>query len=287
MNGILLDNWTLQDLYTEKIKTDLEEYNKLLEAIVLWDDIYYPNNTYSTWWKYISMNHEFNKLLKPFPDDEKIFKEESEKFFYSIKAKSDFTEAVGVGSIRYAILSNKNGLDYFPCSKRSAFLSQDEIKKIIPNMISRYDLMETFDKEVIRYYKELNSFLGNDVIKFDVPVVVDFIHENTPSNKDYIDYAMELRREKNVIKYREYLSEIEQAINNAQWNKISEFKCATEELVKNIIDKKPCTYSITVSILALPSFNIDIPCLSYKKYIHLSFLRDLCNFAYNRNKYRK
>lgn len=237
MNGILLDNWTLQDLYSGELKTDTERFNELLEAIVLWDNLFYPNNTYSMWWKYISQNHDFINVLKPLPDDEKSFTDESREIFYSIGTEN-YTDVVGAGSIRYALLSNKNGLDYFPCSKRSAFLSQSKIRDIIPNMLSRYDLMGTFDKEVIKYYKELNSFLGNDIIKFEVPILVDFIKYNTPSNMDYIDYAIELRKEKSVKKYREYLGEIEQSINNAQWGKVSEFKSATEELVHDILRKK-------------------------------------------------
>lgn len=282
MNGILLDNWALQDLYSGELKTDTERFNELLEAIVLWDNLFYPNNTYSMWWKYISRNHDFINVLKPLPDDEKSFMNESKDIFYSIGTEN-YTDVVGVGGIRYALLSNKNGLDYFPCSKRSAFLSQSKIRDIIPNMLSRYDLMGTFDREVMKYYKELNGFLGNDIIKFDVPILVDFIKYNTPSNMDYVDYALELRKEKSVIKYREYLGEIEQSINSAQWSKVSAFKSATEELVRDILRKKSFAYSITISILALPSFNIDIPFLSYKKYLHFSFLRELGDFVYKRN----
>lgn len=57
MADIMIDNWTLQraaisinDTY-EKISSPNEEYVKLIEALVLWDHVYFIDNEYSQYWK--------------------------------------------------------------------------------------------------------------------------------------------------------------------------------------------------------------------------------------------
>lgn len=54
MADIMIDNWTLQraaisinDTY-EKISSPNEEYVKLIEALVLWDHVYFIDNEYSS-----------------------------------------------------------------------------------------------------------------------------------------------------------------------------------------------------------------------------------------------
>lgn len=283
MNGILLDNWTLEDIYSEEIENCEKTYNDLLEAIILWDNLYYPENSSSSWWKYISDNNGLKDIITPLFDNEKMFEIETKEIYNSVPSFKSYTKTVGMGGIRYALLSNGNGFDYFPCTKRSAFLSQKIIKEKIQQTITRHDLMETFDKEALRYYKELNDFLGGEIIKFKTPILADYILQNTPSDMSCIEYALQLRMDKHVLRYRKYLGEVEHAINNAQWHVLSEFKYVTEELVQDIIKKKPCTFSMTVGVFTLPSINIEIPFRLHKKYIHLSFLRDLGKFINNRN----
>lgn len=51
--------------------------------------------------------------------------------------------------------------------------------------ISRFDIIRTFDKEIITYFNDLNNFFffgGGDVFSFELPLFVDFIIQNTPNN---------------------------------------------------------------------------------------------------------
>lgn len=53
MSDIIIDNWTLQraavsinDTY-EHLSTPNEEYVRLVEAVILWDNVYFLNNEFS------------------------------------------------------------------------------------------------------------------------------------------------------------------------------------------------------------------------------------------------
>lgn len=65
MQGILMDNWSIENIivcvYENDNKSYSKEYIDLLEAIILWDELYYPDNTYSSWWKYIGQDHSIKK----------------------------------------------------------------------------------------------------------------------------------------------------------------------------------------------------------------------------------
>ncbi len=77
------------------------------------------------------------------------------------------------------------------------------------------------------------------------------------------------------------------AINNAQWNKLLKFEEETKGLVRDIFETKKIVDSISMNLLALPSFSISTANLPFKKNIHLSFLRKLGKFAYKDRKYKQ
>lgn len=283
MQGILLDNWSIENIITCSTESDKTNYRKeymdLLEAIVLWDDLYYPDNSYSSWWKYIAEDHSINKILQPLHSDEDEFNDEIDEKLKGICGTREFTDNVIIGALRYMLLSNKNGLNYFPCNKRCLFLEQSNLYDNLKN-INRFDIMRTFDREIVEYYKELNDFFGKNIFVFEFPVLVNYIIQNTPSNMSYIDYAIKLREDKRVVAYREYLNEIEIAINNTQWDKLRKFEKETKGLVRDIFETRELIDSISVNLLALPSFNVPISNFPSKKNVHLCFLRKLGNFAY-------
>lgn len=289
MQGILVDNWSIENIVVDcDLKADKKSYNKeyidLLEAIVLWDDLYYPENTFSSGWKYFAHNHSIRKIVKPLDYKEEEFSDEIEEILEGIDKTNNFTEIVSKGAVKYMLFSNKIGLNYFPCQKRCVFLEQsnlfDNLKKI-----NRFDIIGTFDKEIIKYYEELNDFFGKNLFTFELPLLADFIIQNTPDNMSNIDYAIKLRNDRHVVAYRKYLNEIEIAINNAKWNELLKFEEETKGLVRDIFGSKEVIDSISVNLLALPSFSISVDNLPFKRNIHLSFLRRLGKFAYKERKY--
>lgn len=291
MQGLLLDNWGICKIITRTSGFDNEKYwNKeyidLLEAIVLWDDLYYPENEYSYWWKRLGVTHSINNIVKPIKNERNKFDKEIDIMIKNIPKIDDFPELVSVGALRYMLFSNKLGINYLPCKERSLFLEQSNFCYSWEN-IDRLGIIDVFDKEVIKYYKELNDFFGKNIFTFEFPLLIDYIIQNTPDNMSYIEYAIKLREDKCVVAFRRYLNEVEIAINNAEWNKLFKFEKETKGLVNDIFQHKKFVESISINLLALPSFNIAVSNLPFKKNIHLSFLRNLGNFAYKNRKLKK
>ena len=74
MADIMIDNWTLQraaisinDTY-EKISSPNEEYVKLIEALVLWDHVYFIDNEYSQYWKKFLYRFGYEKYIQKILD---------------------------------------------------------------------------------------------------------------------------------------------------------------------------------------------------------------------------
>lgn len=282
-----MDNWSIENviacIYEDDIKSYNKEYIDLLEAIILWDDLYYPENTYSSWWKYIDQEHSIKRIIKPIQDDEKDFNDEIEEILKNIHNTNNFTKTVYEGAVKYMLFSNKNGLNYFPCEKRCIFLEQSNLFNSFKD-VSRFDLIGTLDKEIMKYYEELNKFFGKNVFSFELPLLADYIIQNTPNSMSHIDFAIKLRQDRHIVNYRKYLNEIEMAINTAQWNKLLKFEEETKGLVKDIFEEKNIVDSISVNLLALPSFSVSTTNLPFKKNLHLSFLHKLGKFAYKERK---
>lgn len=284
-----MDNWSIENIIAYVNEEDSKSYNKeyidLLEAIVLWDNIFYPENTYSSWWKYVGKDHSINKIIKPIQDNAEAFRGEIEEILNNINNTNNFTEIISKGAVKYMLLSNKNGLNYFPCEERCIFLEKSDLFDNFKN-ISRFDIIRTLDKEIVKYYEELHKFFGKNIFSFEIPLLADFIIQNTPNNMSHIDYAIKLREDRHVVAYRKYLDEIEMAFNSAQWDKILKFEQETKGLVKDIFEEKKFVDSISVNLLALPSFNISIANFPFKKNVHLNFLRRLGKFAYKERNIR-
>lgn len=170
MADIMIDNWTLQraaisinDTY-EKISSPNEEYVKLIEALVLWDHVYFIDNEYSQYWKKFLYRFGYEKYLSPFaiPKEENI----------SVHSLGDIENSIiSEKALMYSTFCNKHNISYLPCKERAEYLQQCNL--ISP--CNRKDVMDYFDKSLKEYYESLNHRLGKSKIKFSQPVLFDFI----------------------------------------------------------------------------------------------------------------
>ena len=57
MKNVLIDNWFLENIafkYNDQLQLfSSQEFLNILEAILLWDNVYYPENEYSHFWQYL------------------------------------------------------------------------------------------------------------------------------------------------------------------------------------------------------------------------------------------
>lgn len=285
MNAIMIDNWLAQEAilneYTFKDELSLN-YQKLLSAIVLWDEIYYPLNEKSIQWKMIN-NSEINIFLKPLEDYKRLFEYEANSIYIENYQKLE-RRLIAKEGIRYLLLSNYQGFDYVPSSARNLFFERYNPYNIL-NKLNRFDFIKTLDKEIVDYFDELNSKFGRNVFEIQRPVLVDFIIQNTPKSMSYIEFALKLREEKSVIQYRKYLTELENSLENREWKKLQELFEISSEVVHNAVklDKKSIG-TIEFSFSALPALNFSKEIEISKRKIHLTFLDKLSEFAFDGRK---
>lgn len=314
MNNIMVDNWFMEEVIADirnKRTHCSNYYAELLMAIVLWDEVYYPLNEYN-WWNTIPSQVQ-NKLqqlddLKEDGKNESIkelyrYKGISDEEFYWLKWKEPFLtdpeDIVSSGAIRYLELSRKNGLDYLPCAKRQNFLRQYCSIDNIQTTLSRIRLQGALTKTIKEYYVETyKSLIDFSNLEIKMPVLVNFIIDNASDNMSPIDFAFHLKNEGAVIKYRNYLREIEVALEKQDWKELRYLLGCSDDAINSVIlmDKKRLN-GISVGIFPIPSImykndkitaNISSnPSLTiegfekhFKKF-NLIFLKDITKYAIN------
>ena len=287
MKSVMVDNWFLQEVCEDRYiskNSQFENYGKLLSAIILWDEIYYPYNEMSKAWNFFHF-FDFEGVLKPYDDSEQIFENLAEEIYANEYKSKGENSVVAGGAIRYLLMSNKFGVDYFPSDERSMFLQKHGMGDIC-NKLTRLDYLKPIDRQINEYFTELNDKLGKIVFTIKRPVLVDFIIQNAPKNMSYVEYALHLRQEGWVVQYRNYLDDIERALQNNEWKALGEMLKYSDSIVSHIInvDKKSIA-SINFKIAPIPSLSISKSLDISKNKVQLSFLENLAKFALSGRRY--
>lgn len=281
MKNLLIDNWNLEEIFSsisEMGSIELtDSYKDLLSAVVLWDKIFCPNNEMSIAWK--RADSSLSRIVTPIDDIGHLFEEEATKICYDIADKHRYNDIVAKGAVRYQLLSNSLGLNYLPAPKRASFLKENNY---LLNKMIRSKIHNIVDASVMSKFEELDRVLGDNVISFKMPLLVDYIIYNTNNGLSYLDCALQIKNTDRVKRYREYLSTIEQEISEGNWRKLYSFKSDVEELINDILklDRKHIV-TAGISIFPMPSINISFDLPIKKKPVHLTFIRELVNFAFN------
>lgn len=292
MNGVLIDNWNLQEIYYDiydinnihdiheiNNKNYSQPYKDLLSAIVLWENIFYPQNERSVVWN--PSNSILSKIMQPYDDSKHIFSEQAAKIYHNICNCDETNAIIGQGAIRYQLLSNSLGLNYLPAPKRADFLK----KYNYSSSILRSQIENIVDSSVMNMFLQLNSLLGEEQISFKMPLLVDYIIYNTNNSSSHIDCAMELKKDNSVKRYRQYLSYVEKELEKGNWTELFSFKRDTEELINDILklDNKHI-FSTNVSLSIMPSICVEKEFNIKKPKLHLTFIKSLIDFAFKKRK---
>lgn len=310
----MVDNWFMEEVINDIQNysiTHSAHYAELLMAIVLWDEVYYPQNKFNFW---NNVPSQVQYALQPIDDSDEKWKEESVKEFYRYKGISEEEyywlkwknsslfepqDTVNCGAIRYLMLSNNNGLDYLPCEQRYCFLQEYLNIKNILTFLPRIKLQNSLTKVVNEYYVEAyKSLIDFSSLEIRMPVLVNFIFDNARNNMSPVDFAFHLKNEGPLIKYREYLNKIDVALENQDWLELRFLLSCSEEAVNTVIsmDKKRLN-RISVNILPTPSIMFESsnatvnlsnrPSLTinnferhFKKF-NLTFVKDITKYAIN------
>ena len=287
MNKVMVDNWFLEDVvnfFLDEKKNTPDSYEELLMAIVLWDEVCYPLNSFN-WWNSIP-SHIQDRL---FPIDD---------------TKHNGVPGIGLQSIdapinmalHYMALSSNHGCDYLPCFRRR---TADDCYRLLDLALLEIHMQRNLDRAVKEYYRETYKILS-EFSRFEIkmPILAKYILDNTPEGMTPFDYAFHLRNEGPVIKYKQYLNKVEDALENQNWKDFRYLLRCSEDTIADVLslDKKSFE-SVTFNILPVPSISLKFrgvdtsisgaPSFSIKtdgsyRRLHLTFLKDLTTYAINK-----
>lgn len=306
MNRVMVDNWFLGEV-VRYLRSPEENpsrpYAELLMALVLWDEVCYPENGLSRSWAGNSLPAD---CLCPIDDSRRELADGARELLMLYAAgdpghdpyflwMQDPESIVNAAALRYLMLSAKHGCDYLPSTRRQAFLKAHENPKHMKDLLLRMRMLGTLDEAAEAYYREsLQALLDFSELKLAMPVLADYILDGTPAGMTPVEYALQLRQEGPVIRYRAYLARVEQALEAQDWKQLRQLLAASREAVEGVLalDRKR-TGSVTVKLLPTPSVVVNYggvkgelsasPGLSFElkpgRKMHLTFLKELTAYA--------
>ena len=306
----MVDNWFMEEVIADinnNTECNSKNYADLLMAIVLWDEVYYPQNT-RNWWK--SFPSQVQNALQPIED---IEEQGYQSNLHDLRPMSAIpllsylaqnpkirSDIISTAALHYAKLSSKNGCDYLPCKERQSLLQKFMTPPNIQKSLTRMKMQGNLDKAIEEYYADTyKALLDFSDLKLKMPALVNFILDNTPKEMTPVDYAFHLKNEGAVIKYRQYLSQVEEALENQNWKDLRFLLRCSDDAVSEVtaLDKKNLG-RVKVRLLPTPSILLEYGGLSadisstssfeiktniknpFRK-IHLTFLKDLTRYAIN------
>lgn len=280
MSDILIDNWTLQraavsicDAYDGMDKPN-SEYVKLIEAIILWDNLYFIDNEYSEYWKIVLWRFGYEKYLTPL-DPAQI---QAIKDCKLLKGKNEdgHQDIVADRALEYSIISNLLGINYLPARERSDFLQDADTMKSFYN---RSDVMGYLDKEIFKYYQSIVQRFGVDKLKYSFPVLFDFVryNSNTPF---FIDTALQIKEQREVQDFRNWMDNFEQELSSGNLLELERIIQFVPDIIENMTKMTTAQYTGTLQVGIAPSLSIARTIGGkLKKPIHIDFFRTLTEFA--------
>ncbi len=270
-NNVIIDNWTLHNsahviCFPDRAEDKYQDFENLLMAILLWDEIYYWDNDNGTKWNYIFEDREVEIPIKKVAISQQVLNE--------VAAIED-KDIIRGGALQYQMIANEMGLDYLVEKKRCNYIHK-------PNDIRDVLLPQKFvyhiEKDVEEYYKSLMKFFDNKELKFRFPLLVDYILKEAGSIKQCINVAMDMRETRELKNMRKWIANLHKDINNGNWLKVEKAIKDVDDIISDII----CSHTIYSEVQIRIPLSINI-CFALKKFgkhkIQLTFLRNLANFA--------
>jgi len=307
----MMDNWSLENSFvylqdnTISTRTHhgnpnesrLSSWINFLNALVLWDEIWFYSSYYSYGWKNVRGKlreqnlplEELDKIIHPidemFVDTKSI--EELNHYLESM-----FHGAVERGAIYYRELSNLLGLNVLLHPARSTpeaesayeeyFAAFANRKKFQKNF-SRLDILDRVDRELLDYYDNIKRELGRDFFQIQNPVFYDYIGRNARTPREAIDVAISLREDSDIIRFKGQIDEVEGKINSGNTQALLALLKQVADAAQEITNQyNRETHLCDVKISFKPDISKTIPIkfnASKERKVHLAFFSKLLEFG--------
>lgn len=276
MVSVLIDNWTLHNVCTildgscnvpsQRLYDDFEN---LLMALLLWDDVFYWDNGKAFYWKYVTNTLKIDLPIKPIEGLSDSFND---------------LDLVGGWGREYQILANNLNIDYLPEQIRYKSLKLFECDQSITKINLPKYCIEKIKEGTQTIYDMIGAVSGTK-LQFEFPLLLDYLKTEAKTPKKCIELALMRREEKPFINMRKWLNDLHSNINSGNWLKVKKSFENVCDIVPYIYpNKKPIkTSTISIGILPAPAigtdFDLDIEKIAQKHNGSLAFLRDLAKFA--------
>lgn len=239
MKGLLLDNWTLENIAFNCIH-DKEDFSNelitLVEVIVLWDDVYYFDNG-RTYWKTVLSDNNFSyicDLLKPVSVTDRSFYLANAEREYLKKYSDSYSSVVAQGAIEFLNLANDLSLSYMPFEKRAKFIAQHQLRNI-NDLYNRNKIFEKIEDDVKKYYLDLNNIIAEAKVSIKPHLLFNYVSNRCNSISDLIKSALELKEYSNVQNYKEWVTEFENKLANGDLTQLTNLLNDIKKIENEII----------------------------------------------------
>jgi len=172
------------------------------------------------------------------------------------------------------------GVDFLPHPIRSEIAFKDATLHKAFVAFNRQDIFNNIDKIVLEYYDKLNDIIGRRAFICSYPVLFDYIRKNSNSVADELKAAIELRSDKDVIRFRKSLDDLDEKVNAGDITAVDVAFKQIKELSMQIANKH--TKSIKLGELTIglsPSFKIPISIRKQEKILNMTFISRLVDFG--------
>lgn len=288
MKSVMIDNWVIEDIATlGKNMIYSSRFHKIIEAIILWDKVYYPNNEKSTFWKILTQEQKVEEYLIPCSEDKKI--ENVANQIYSEKYKKEYSKNIAMRAIEYDILADSIGCDYLPCKERCEFFidtdyyKYDNIIGTISNTrVDKSEIMRYVDKTTQHKLKEFNGSVGKESIEIKVPLLSHYVIGNKPIDKTYFEYAKQLKKDFRIKSFSTYFENVEKEWEYGNFRPYMQLCNDINDIVNDIskMDRE-LICSMSVLFKVIPKIEFDI--YDIRKY-NISFIKKIVRYAFDNNR---
>ncbi len=297
MENVILDNWSIMRLiHSWQSRSSIpQEFHDFISAIVLWDNVLYPENDYTDWEKSdnpfivgltaVAVNDRNNRSQAIQIMNQIYHKEKDESIqtdFQWIKKMvlGDEYNKIELSALNYLLICQEMKCDYLPCSERKEFINTLQTNDYFNLVFNRLMIIAQFEKEYIEYYNETYRYLINNKVAIYYPLLTDYIIDNMEPGMTLIESACHIKEQGLFVHFREYLSKIDGAITRHDWNLlhrlVEELNGETEEIYRRTSSR---IVPIEATLLPNPSLTISKDLRIARDGGGLSLLRSMGNFS--------
>lgn len=259
--GILIDNWTLEralHCYHDNTKQRIysAELIALVEALALWDDVYYWDNG-RTFWKSTSSTllNSIASNLHPIkiPD---LFAD------YPTTILTEFggDSIVADVAVKYLRLADHHSLSYSPVDKRAEFILKNDLYAVFRQAYSRADIFDGIDKDVQSYYRCLNQEIRKANLSFQPHCLFQYIDANRDGKSDIFEAAREIGQDKTVRNFKKWVTAFEDKIVQGNYIEVhrlnEELRLIENELIGH---RSKIEFDMSLGLPFAFSLNLSIP----------------------------